>query len=1849
MIYESPLMILASPGRIPICVLSGIDEHSVSLRERSNNTDLLSFEIHKYVDGELSNGYNWIDEQMELYVDGVWYCINNPPSTEFDSYDEIKTVSAESDEIKLLQYMLTDFAVNMGVAHSYEYMYKQAHDPDSDKYYQVKFYDEDNPELSLLHIVLSHGEVPGWKIGYVDDLTVNSSDNKTFLPDEICYFDITEQSVYSFLTQEVSTTCRCVFEFDTKNMLINVYRAESLGKDTNVLLDFQNVQNSINISRDKQLVTVFDVKGESPIDISYVNPVGGSLIEYLSFFCKKPYMTDILIQKYKAWCELRDSYKDEYFNLTLEYHRLQDIINELTDRVPTDSAINDWTTASVEDLQEAYNTNMAIVKGLESKFQGTNDQIDYEALKASEDWELYESIRNYTIPAIVAALQNKQSLPDGTTDYGSGNYIQNPVPVSLGTTWQTTGSGTFSCVHLDDQPDFGMASGVKIVTSEGAGIRQTEIKTTVGTSYCISVYVKPTSNTTLKIIHQDSSSASTATTNYVEKSFNLTVNTWQRVYCSFSAPTQLCDVIFYLTSGTATFTGMQMELGTTPKLFSYYIYGDSELKAYETDWALYGVDELEAKLAVYQNNVDIMTKNGYSIPWSEQSSYDEPYHTQLHQKYLDYVKLRDDCQNALNERITERTPYEEEATAVNQQRVDINTKLQKENFGTSQSTYEGFTEKELFTLNSLRNQQTYTNPNIVSTSLTTMQDIVHVQKTLYDDAMDRLYVEAHPQYTYSDDVDNILALPEFSEFHDELEVNNFIRIVIDDSDTYVKLRVTEIESNPFTNENNLQIVFSNMVMYRSERDDLAYLINETRNASSKGQVVGNTNNDVINYLLTPEVITKLFANSSFQAGLGGVAVGGSGSGGNINAEKIVAELVKADEGVFGSITADTGLFKYIDSEIINASQLFADVGHFKDIVTGKIKAEEGEFIKLSTQNAIIDEAFVKSEIAQRISVADLATHTATAEQIVLISDNGKPGIAFQNSTQQFYDANGNVRVQIGQDANGDFNFSILDETGKGVLIDETGIKPAAIEDGLIVNQMIKDATISAEKLSFKVNVDENGHVLMSSIYHDGKEFSQVYTEFTEDYDKFKEDALVQYSKIEQNAGMIKLLVSNTEDESSLTLTPTMIEAMTKQFVVKSPDGKRVVISNGILSADALKSNNYSYSSGNYSTAGTYLNLADGSIRSKNFAIDSSGNAYLKGTIYATSGEFTGDIKSGSTITCGNNFKVTSDGKLTATNASFTGAINSGSTITCGNNFSVDASGNMKVTNGQFSGTITGSSITCGDYFSVSNTGVLTAKSGTIGGWTIGTSSLYNQTKSLTSTIQGIYLGTDGILNYNAADRYVKITQGQIIANSGNIGGFTLENHRLVSEILSEVTGDELATSSGISIDANNLTIRTWYGESIIPTDDWFGYTQIWGESIEASYGNFNVINLIGSNGESDGYIYGEKCIFNHGEFNQSLGTLGSLSVGENLNVAGKVVFSNTGDASGTTEKNPVLIIGDSTAQHLEFDNNEIMSKKDGVTTGKLFLNTDGGPVIFHNAYNSFEITVEEGEWDVLGHTVLRTGSDLYLEGNSIICHGDKVPFSISTEADATILRSMSNIHIEAEKYDDTHHGCITFKSAGYWNSSSDFNNGSIQFQDYDSMTWLYMSYDSTSSYVGSKAILNRATTSGTTVRLDSSGVLGVYSSASKYKLNIEPIFDETYAYNLLKVNPKTWYDKNEVESYSRAITADIEGKDPVEVCASYETAVIERVPGLIAEDVQEAGLSEYCHYRVNTENNTKEIEGIDYEKLTTLLIPIMRDVVLTLQEVVPVVKEHIQDENIITKLNKLQSRFDSFKEAEIIQ
>lgn len=1129
---ESAIIYLAKPGKRFFCALGGIDTSTVAVTLRTNNTAELTFTVDKYVDGVESQGYEELDEMMELYCDGIWYKIMDPPTETNDGTQCTKDITAESYEISLTQYKLKNFKINMGEEDSYEMIYQKNHD--INKFYQIKFYNPENEDLSFLHIVLKHADVPGWKIGYVDNITPD--DDKVLLPNEICNFDVDDQNVYAFFTQTAAPAYKCVFEFDTENLLINVYKPDSLGKDTNVVLGFRNIQDSVTISRDDSLVTQFYVDGLDDYNIDLAN-FGNSVITDCSHFCREPYMNIVLQEKYIAWQKYIESRRDEYCNLSREYNKNLEILAELMNRVPIDTAQTNWFGQKVEDLKDAYDSNMAIIKGFESIHVDEEGNFDLEDLKNSSDWPMYESIMNYTLPSIVAALQAQDETIEG---FGKGNIISCVNPVVLGQDWYMVGSGTssFQTVQINDAPAYGITRGVKVTGTDG-GIYQHNISIEPSQRYTLSCFVKGSGTFYLGYNNTGEDRKNI--------SYNIT-SSWTRVYTSFNLTSHLIDVAF---TGSSDFTvcGMQLEMGDAPSQFGYFTQSEAIMKAYETDWKLYGIAELKTKIATYDSCIKELKKNGYADGYNPLSGYEEAYFTQMHQKYLDYLNLKDQAETALKERQAEYDAAKK--PEIQKKRNQIAKDVLMENFGKVQEKYPAFTDKETYIIKSLYNQATYSNENIIITTLDSTVDAVDKAITLYKDAVEELYVESHPQYTYTDEIGNIYALPEFREYHDQLAVNDFVRLGLSDT-RYVKLRVVEIRYNPCNMDETMEVTFSNMVQYKSKlTNDNEFLTNALNQTSDRtgGRVNSVNKSSTSDYVITSEAIKQIFSNPLFNSMLGGTVTGGTGSGGTITADTIIAELVKAKEGIFDKLTVDTAFMKYLDvklisadkittrileaeqanieklsAKIIESNQINADMINVKNLLAGHAGVGELHTIHLTVENAEIDQAVITNLIAKKIAVGDLMAQNALANQIVLISKDNKPTIAFQESTQQFYDSKGNVRVQIGMDGKGDFNF-IVKNGDRAALFDENGITQTGIPDNTILGDMINNATITKDKLGFQIiEPNEQGGIDITNIY-DGKGnqwWGIEKTTITDDYTK-------QIKNVTDTlTGQIETKVSNTQ-------------------------------------------------------------------------------------------------------------------------------------------------------------------------------------------------------------------------------------------------------------------------------------------------------------------------------------------------------------------------------------------------------------------------------------------------------------------------------------------------------------------------------------------------------------------------------------------------------------------------------------------------------------------------------------------------------------------------------------------------
>ena len=256
----------------------------------------------------------------------------------------------------------------------------------------------------------------------------------------------------------------------------------------------------------------------------------------------------------------------------------------------------------------------------------------------------------------------------------------------------------------------------------------------------------------------------------------------------------------------------------------------------------------------------------------------------------------------------------------------------------------------------------------------------------------------------------------------------------------------------------------------------------------------------------------------------------------------------------------------------------------------------------------------------------------------------------------------------------------------------------------------------------------------------------------------------------------------------------------------------------------------------------------------------------------------------------------------------------------------------------------------------------------------------------------------------------------------------------------------------------------------------------------------------------------------------------------------------------------------------------------------------------------------------------------------------------------TYSPSESSIYITTAQSKDTFHPYFTVKSyAGHVATigglGNDFGIYSYLSSRKDNGYDGHFGINLYNSQICSDSIYNTTASTGTSnVVITPEHFIKRGSSASKYKLDIRNIDENAcYPYKILHINPRQWFDKGDTERYAEYLT-DLY-TDNVDDNKPYALGDISLTPsyGLVAEDLEEAGLEKFCVYGKENEDGTKEVEGIQYDRLPILFIPILRDLVDCMQKVIPAVKGNITDEKLLAEVNELESRFATFSSDKIVK
>lgn len=229
---------------------------------------------------------------------------------------------------------------------------------------------------------------------------------------------------------------------------------------------------------------------------------------------------------------------------------------------------------------------------------------------------------------------------------------------------------------------------------------------------------------------------------------------------------------------------------------------------------------------------------------------------------------------------------------------------------------------------------------------------------------------------------------------------------------------------------------------------------------------------------------------------------------NIQSTAITTDSIKASVADISTLTAKDAIIENISTKLLEADSGFinklsvvslnADNATISDLIakTAKINnliygSATGTSITTEFSNSVIAQlgsAQIKNAMIDSVSASKINTGTINTNDVTIQSSDGN--MLLKGNLQQFKDKLGNVRIQIGQDTSGSFNFIVKGADGSTALFDSNGITKDGVPDGLIVDAKVSEnANIKGSKLDIDsvisgINDNNSTYLKTSKIYSD---------------------------------------------------------------------------------------------------------------------------------------------------------------------------------------------------------------------------------------------------------------------------------------------------------------------------------------------------------------------------------------------------------------------------------------------------------------------------------------------------------------------------------------------------------------------------------------------------------------------------------------------------------------------------------------------------------------------------------------------------------------------------------------------
>ena len=396
-----------NPVRKPLCQIHGITAFDVSIK--FNDISEIQFEVQRFtinkstMNLQETEAYQYLHSFCQIYIPelgekGYFLIHSEPTIIQESTRKEAKTFTARSYESILEHESLVNFVVNCGTDESIEMTVKDNLDDIGAPIKKIRLYDSRDKKFSLLDYVLKD-DYYGWKVGHVD----------TTIAGQERSFEVSNQTLYSFLHADVSKAFRCVFDFNVKDKEINVYDIETVGKDTNIYLSIDHFLQQVQIApKNEFCYTVFNVSGEGDLGIDLVN-FGSNKIVNIDY--PLSLVSEELLERYKSFEGIRDSLRTRYFEKQKEYANILNKEAATLDRQPSDTINNNWRSTVDYDLQglkDMLQSMKDACKAIRLLYTDEDGKLDVNALEESDDAAIYYSYHDICIPDLKNEIKARE-------------------------------------------------------------------------------------------------------------------------------------------------------------------------------------------------------------------------------------------------------------------------------------------------------------------------------------------------------------------------------------------------------------------------------------------------------------------------------------------------------------------------------------------------------------------------------------------------------------------------------------------------------------------------------------------------------------------------------------------------------------------------------------------------------------------------------------------------------------------------------------------------------------------------------------------------------------------------------------------------------------------------------------------------------------------------------------------------------------------------------------------------------------------------------------------------------------------------------------------------------------------------------------------------------------------------------------------------------------------------------------------------------------------------------------------------------------------------------------------------